>query len=52
MKNVADFSDVCNLSQQVMERLGQKPLLLTFSYTKKEGGEMAFSEEKLFCFVS
>ena len=22
-ENVADFSDVCNLSQQVMERLGQ-----------------------------
>lgn len=46
-ENVADFSDVCNLSQQVMERLGQKPLLLTFR-TQKEGGEMAFSEENYF----
>ena len=30
-----------------MERLGQKPLLLTFR-TQKEGGEMAFSEENYF----
>ena len=41
------YENVADLSQQVMERLGQKPLLLTFR-TQKEGGEMAFSEENYF----
>ena len=51
-ENVADFSDVCNLSQQVMERLGQKPLLLTFRTQKKAAKWLFLRKIILLCIMN
>lgn len=46
-EQVADFKATSKMSQKIAEVLNEKPLLLTFR-TKKEGGELAFSDNQYF----
>ncbi|MDA9470424.1 type I 3-dehydroquinate dehydratase [Enterococcus sp. 5H] len=46
-EQVADFKATAKMSQKIAEVLNEKPLLLTFR-TKKEGGELAFSDNQYF----
>ena len=46
-EQVTDFKATAKMSQKIAEVLNEKPLLLTFR-TKKEGGELAFSDNQYF----
>lgn len=46
-EQVADFKAAALMSKKIAEVLSEKPLLLTFR-TKKEGGELAFSDDQYF----
>lgn len=46
-EQVTDFKVTAEMSRKIAEVLNEKPLLLTFR-TKKEGGELAFSDNQYF----